>query len=406
MVWRLAFRGLFRNPRRTIVVLAAVSVGIAGCALTISLNSGMAQQMVKTAIATELGHLQIHAPGYEADPELRILLPEGGVRATRAIEARLGDDGVRAWAPRVQGQGLVNSPRASVGVRVVAVDPEAEARVSAYADSMVSGDWLGEPGRVVVGVDLARRLQADLDDKVVLSVQDLAGDLTGRAFRIAGVFKTPSMAVNQSTLLLRIDEAQQLFGLGDQVSEIVVVADADRLVGSLRDSLSRTLGDSAEVRSWQELQPLLVYLVEVMDQLAWAIYGAVFIAMAFGIANVLLMSIYERTREIGVMMAVGMKPRRVVLSVMAESLVVTAVGLGAGLGFGALCIWLLRDGIDLSLYARGLESMGVGSRIVPVLRLNDVLAPAVMAIGAASLASAWPAIRAAGLRPGEALRRV
>ncbi len=408
MIWRLALRGLARNPRRTVVVLTAVAIGIAGCALTISINSGMAHQMVKTAIATELGHLQIHAPGFDADPELRILLPEGGVRASRALEDESGEGGdVRAWAPRVQGQGLVNSPRASVGVRVVAVDPEAEARVSAYAGSIVEGEWLGErAGRAVVGADLARRLRVDVGDKIVLSVQDLTGDLTGRAFRVGGVFKTASLAVNQSTLLIRIDEAQQLFALGDRISEIVVIADSDRDVAALRDQLVSSLGSSAEVRSWEELQPLLVYLVNAMDQMAWAIYGAVFIAMAFGIANVLLMSIYERTREIGVMMAMGMKPVRVVAVVMAESLVVTAVGLATGLGVGILCIWLLRDGIDLSRYAEGLEALGVGSVIVPVVRSNDLLAPAAMAVLAATIASAWPAIRVATLRPGEALRRV
>ena len=408
MIWRLAFRGLRRNPRRTAVVLTAVSVGIAGCALTIAINSGMAHQMVKTAIATELGHLQIHAPGFEAEPELRVLLPDGGVRAARAVEAEMGEDGdVMAWAPRVHGQGLVNSPRASVGVRVVAVQPDAEARVSAYADSLVEGEWLGQRrGRAVIGVDLARRLKVDLGDKVVLSVQDLAGDLTGRAFRIGGIFRTSSLAVNQSTLLIRLEEAQQLFGLGNQISEIVVIADADSVVESLREQIGDVLGASAEVRSWQQLEPMLVYIVTVMDQMAWAIYAAVFIAMAFGIANVLLMSIYERTREIGVMMAVGMRPLRVVLTILAECLVVTGVGLAAGLGAGMLGVWLLRDGIDLSLYAQGLESLGVGSRIVPIIRVTDVLAPAVMAVVAAVLASAWPAIRAAGLRPGEALRRV
>ena len=404
MIWRLAFRGLWRNPRRTVVVLGAVGVGIAGCALTIAINSGMAQQMVKTAIATDLGHLQIHAAGFEADPELGVLLPDGGRRAGGALE---GESRVRAWAPRVKGQGLLNSPRASVGIRVLAVDPSAESRVSAFAPSLVDGEWFGDrAGRTVIGADLARRLKVSVGDKVVLSVQELGGDLSGRAFRVAGIFRTASQPVNRSTALIRLADGQSLFSLGERVSEIVIVADADALVDALRAELGSALGDTVEVRSWKELQPLLVYLVEVMDQIAWAIYAAVFIAMAFGIANVLLMSVYERTHEIGVMLAMGMKPRRVIVVVMAESLVVTAVGLGAGLAVGLLGVWLLRDGIDLSLYAEGLEALGVGARIVPVVRAQDLLAPAVMAIVAATLASAWPALRAAGLRPGEALRRV
>ncbi len=404
MIWRLAFRGLSRNPRRTTVVLATVAIGIAGSSLAIALNSGMAVQMVKTAIATELGHLQIHAAGFEADPELRLLLLDGGVRVASAVEDA---EGVQAWAPRIRGQGLMNSPRASVGVRVIAVEPRVEAQVSAYASSLVEGTWLGDSrGRAVMGVDLARRLRVGIGDKVVLTVQDLGGDLTGQALRVQGLFRTPSRVVNEATVLVRIDEAQQLFGLGRGVSEIVVIADRAQLVASLREALAAALGPAVEVRSWRELQPLLVYMIAVMDQVAWVIYAGVFIAMAFGIANVLLMSIYERTREIGMMMAMGMRPSRVVLSVMVESLVVTGAGLGSGLAAGLLGVWLLRDGLDLSLYAEGLASFGVGSVIVPVVRSNDLLAPAVMALVAAVLASSWPAIRAARLRPAEALRRV
>jgi ABC-type lipoprotein release transport system permease subunit len=386
------------------VVLAAVTVGIAGCSLAIATNSGMAVQMVKTAIATELGHVQIHAPGFDAEPQLRLLLEDGGAVAAQAVEGRAE---VRAWALRVRGQGLMNSPRASVGIRVVAIQPDAEAQISSFASSMTDGEWFGsQSSRVVIGNGVARRLRADPGDKVVLSVQDLAGDLTGQAFRIGGVFRTSSKAVNDTTVLVRLDEAQRLFGLAGGVSELILVAEDFQAVDSLAEVLAVSLGETAEVRSWKQLQPLLVYMVDAMDQMAWVMYAGVFIAMGFGIANVLLMSISERTREIGVMMAMGMKPRRVVLSIVLESMIVTGLGLALGLALGFFCVWLLQGGIDLSLWADGLENLGVGAVIVPVIRLNDVVAPVVLASVAALLASTWPAVRAAGLRPGEALRRV
>ena len=404
MIWRLAWRGLWRNPRRTLLVIASVAVGIAGCFVTIAINSGMGAQMVETAIQTELGHVQIHVAGFEADPELRRTLPNGASRSTGALQTI---EHVRAWSRRIRGQGLVNSPRASVGVRVVAVEPAREAQVSSLARSIVLGSWLGEePRRIVVGVDLAKRLRVGIGSKVVLSVQDLAGDLTGQAFRVGGLLRTASREHNLGIVLLPLAEAQALFGLGDAVSEIVLVADTRRDVESVRSTLVLALGKEVEVRSWDELQPRLVFMVDTFDQMAWVIYAGVFIAMAFGIANVLLMSVYERTREIGVMMAMGMRPARVVITVVAESLVVTLLGLGFGLGIGVGSVLLLSDGIDLSLFAAGLETMGVGTRIVPVLRANDVVAPLAMAVLAATLASAWPAMRAASLRPSQALRRV
>jgi putative ABC transport system permease protein len=386
------------------VVLVAVAVGISGCFLTIAINAGLAAQMVDTAIETGLGHVQIHAAGFAADPEVRIVLAEDGSVEMAALAAT---PGVRASARRVLGEGLLSSTHASVGVRVVAVEPDNEPKVSNFASSVVAGEWFGKgSARVVVGRDLAEQLRVGLGSKVVLSVQDVGGDLTGNAFRVAGLMQTSSREVNQRTVLMHLDQAQTLFDIGRGISEIVLVADARRDVVSVRTQLTEVLGERVEVRSWDQLEPLLVYLVDVMDQMAWVIYAGVFIAMAFGIANVLLMSVYERTREIGVMMAMGMRARRVVTSVVIESMFVTALGLAVGMGVGWIGVLMLSDGIPLGAFGAGLDEFGIQPQIVPVLRANDIAAPVLMALVAALLASAWPAIRVSGLRPSEALRRV
>ena len=403
MVLRLAWRNAWRNARRTGVVVAAVSIGIAGALLTMALNYGMIFQMVETAIESDLGHLQIHAAGFDANPELSVRLPDGA----RAEVARLEvEGGVRAFARRVRGEGLVSSPRASAGVRVVAVEPEREARITRIVDSITAGSYLdGDARRVLLGAELARRLEVGVGDKVVLSVQDLSGELTGEALRVGGVFETPSAALDESTLFLRLSEGQALFGLGDAVSEVVAVAHRRSRVGELRDRLAAELGDAAEVRSWEELQPALVYMIDVFDQTSWLIYAAVFVAMAFGIANVLLMTVYERTREIGIMRAIGFGRGRLVATLLAEALVVTSVGLALGFALALGCIAGLGDGLDLSYFARGLGKFGVGSRIVPVLRPSDFTIPVGVAVVTAALAAAWPAWRAVRLRPAEAVRQ-
>lgn len=404
MIWRLAWRGLLRNPRRTLVVVTAVAVGISGCFLAIAINSGMALQMVETAIETGLGHVQIHAVGFDADPELRLMLAEGAALEMAALERT---EGVRASARRVRGQGLLSSPRASVGVRVVAVEPDSERAVSNFQQSLVAGAWLGhDRRRIVIGQGLAEQLRVDVGSKIVLSVQDAAGDLTGNAYRVGGLVKTAAREVNERTVLLRLDEAQALLGIGEGVSEIVLVAEERGRVDRVRAALSGALVGRAEVRSWEELQPMLVYLVSVMDEMGRVIYAGVFIAMAFGIANVLLMSVYERTREIGVMMAMGMRSTRVVASVVIESLLVTILGVGIGVAIGGVAVAALSDGIPLGRFATGLDSFGLQTRIIPVLRAADLVAPLAMAVVVAVLASTWPAMRAASLRPSEALRRV
>jgi ABC-type antimicrobial peptide transport system permease subunit len=138
--------------------------------------------------------------------------------------------------------------------------------------------------------------------------------------------------------------------------------------------------------------------------MAWALYVTIFIAMAFGIANVLLMAIFERIREIGILLAVGLSRSRLVTMVIAESLFVTFLGLIIGFGLAGLFLFLLSDGIDLSAWAEGMNAYGMGTRIVPVLGLEDFTIPTGVALLTALLASAWPAIRAARLRPAEAVR--
>jgi len=401
LVLRLAWRNAWRSPRRTGILVTAVAVGISGTLLTMALNFGLIFQMVDTAIATELGHIQIHAAGFDANPELSVGLADGG---REAIEVLREADGVRAFSRRVRGEGLVSSPRSSAGVRVVGIEPELEAKITLVAASVTAGAYLdGTRRRLLMGEHLARRLEVGVGDKVVLSVQNLEGDLSGEALRVGGLFRTTSRPLDSGVVFVSLDESQALLGLDDTVTEVVAVASTRAGVPALRQRIEQRLA-GAEVRSWDQLQPVLVYIVDVFDQSALLIYAAVFVAMAFGIANVLLMTIYERTREIGIMTAIGLSRWRLVATIVSEALVVTLAGLLVGFGVALLAVWGLRDGIDLAGFADGLEAFGVGSRIVPVLRQSDFTAPLLVALVTAVLASAWPAWRAVRLRPAEAVR--
>jgi ABC-type lipoprotein release transport system permease subunit len=400
---RIAWRNTGRNLRRTAIVVGAVLVGISGTVLTMGLDNGLVFQMVETAISTDLGHIQVHAAGFAEDPDLAHSLDDGGAAAATALR-ELPD--VEAWSRRVRGEGLVYSPRASAGVRVVGIEPAQEARVSVVAGSIREGSYLGgERRRVLLGAALAERLEVGVGDKIVLSAQDVSGELTGEAFRVGGLYRTASRDFDAGTLFLPLADAQRLFGLGDAVSEVVVIAKRREAVAELRDALRARLGPGAEVRSWDELQPLLVYMIDLMDQSAWIVYAAVFVAMAFGIANVLLMAVYERMRELGVLAAIGMRPRRVVLMIVAESVFLTGLGLVLGFAAAGAGVAALGDGLDLSFFAEGLEAYGIGSRIAPVVRPYDLLVPSAVALLTAVAASLWPALHAVRLRPAETLRR-
>ncbi|MFP8878020.1 MAG: FtsX-like permease family protein [Myxococcota bacterium] len=403
MSLRMAWRNVWRNPRRSAVVVTAVAVGIGGALIAMSFNYGMIVQMVDTAIGTELGHIQIHARGYDANPELRVRMRDGGERSGQILGLNRG---VLAFSRRVRGEGLVTSAQASVGVRVVGVEPESESNISIVSSSITAGSYLdGTKRRVIIGERLAQRLHVEVGDKIVLSVTDMAGDITGAGVRVGGIFHTPSAVLDSGTLFLPLAESQALLGLGDAISEIVIVGKNSSSVDRLHDSLVASL-DELEVRSWKQLQPGLDNMVTIFDQMGLFIYGAVFVAMLFGIANVLLMTIYERVREIGILMAIGMPRSRLAMSIVFESLIVTLVGLAIGFAIALVFFLLLRDGIELSSFAAGLEEFGIGQRIRPVLRSSDFGFPTLVAFLTAAIASAWPAYRATRFRPAEAVRHV
>lgn len=403
MLLQMAWRNLWRNPRRTVVVLTSISVGIAGCVLSMAINLGMVAGMVETAIRSGLGHIQVHAPGWDANPELEVRILDGGASIGRALDDIAEID---HWAPRLRAQGLVASSRASVGVAIAGVDPERERWISAAAESVLEGHWLGEPNRLVLGYKLAQRLDAEVGTKLVVSVQDLDGELTGRAFRVVGLLRSGSRDLDDGVAFIRLEDAQALLQMGDAVSEIAVVTPNRKYVAAIQRQLAERLGTGAEVRTWEQLEPILVYMVQSFDSMAWVVYAAVFIAMAFGIANVLLMAVFERTREIGMMRAIGMSQARVVGMVVLESSFVTAFGLVIGVVLGVLGVYLLRDGIDLSLWADSLDEYGIDPFIMPALRGRDLVAPVLIGGITAVLSSFWPALRAGRARPADALRRI
>jgi ABC-type lipoprotein release transport system permease subunit len=385
-------------------VVTAVAVGIAGAVLTMAINYGMVVQMVETAIATDLGHVQIHDPAWVDDPGIDHRLADGGRDVVAALDAR---DDVRAFSPRLRGQALIFSPRASSGVALVGVDPEREPGVTIVPDSVTEGAYLGPASRgLLIGEALAKRLHVGVGDKLVVSVQDVHGDLTGEAYRVRGLFRTASRDFDAGHAFVRLEEAQALFGVGGDVSEVAVLARERRDVPRLRDELAAALGPGVSVRSWDQSQPLLQYMVDLFDEVGWIVYAAVFVAMAFGIANVMLMAVHERIREIGIITAVGMHPDRLVALVCIESLMLTVLGLFVGLGLALGGVAALDDGIDLSRWAEGLEAYGIGTRIVPTLRADDLTVPMLAALVTAVVASLWPALRAARLRPAEAVRHL
>ncbi len=407
---RIAWRNLWRGWRRSAVVVTAITIGLWGMLVLVAWSVGMMKQMTDVAVRTQLGHLAVHAEGYNASPDPERSIPDSGRRIVEELSTR---GGVHA-APRLQGGGLIQSARRSSRAALVGVVPALERDVSSVADSLIAGSYLDPPsGRtnrpILIGAELAERLRVGLGDKVVMRVP---GDYGLGAFRVAGIYRTVSDAFDEVFVFVALEDAQRLLDVGDRVTAVVAALD-DPDAGPMVQSWAQTrLGEvlpeqRLEVLTWQDREPRLATMLDVMDNFRWIFYAVVFVAMAFGIANVLLMSVYERIREFGVMRSLGLQARRLIALVLLEALLLTGAGTLVGLGIGIpVVLWVGEVGVELTLFSDALRDYGIGVRMYPAVELADVLIPVTLAIVTAVLSALWPALKAARLRPAEALRHV
>jgi ABC-type lipoprotein release transport system permease subunit len=411
MLLKLAFRNLGRGWRRSAITMAAVALGLTLAILMIGWTRGMMFQLSDNAIHIQLAHLALQRPGYQQNPDVqRNLGQDGGL-----LLDQVRGPGRNASA-RLRGEGVIQSARRGLRVAVIGVDPADEATVSVVPGAVVEGSFLaGSPDPrpralppVVIGRGLAERLRVGLGDKVVIQVPGEGG--LG-AFRVRGVYRTNSSEFDRSAAYLRFEAARRLFAV-EGPTEIAVTLDRPAGIREVHAELVsqlEALPGVAEVAvlRWDEREPRIAAMLDLAGSIYWMLYSILFVAMAFGIANSMLMAVYERIREFGVLRSLGLSAKRLVALVVVESVVLTLAGTALGLLIGLPIVWWLgRVGIDLSVYSSALEGYGIGSTIYLKAGIEDVVIPVGVALITAVVAAIWPALKAARLRPAEALRAV
>jgi len=401
---RIAVRNVARGWRRSLIVLLSIGVGLSGCLFVVAWSKGLVHQMADNAVKIQLAHMAVQAPGYRDNPDVRYNLPDYDAIAKTARSQA----GVHA-SPRLRGEGLVQTARKSVLAVMIGVRPGDEAEVSVVPSSIVEGSFLrtGSGARrlppVVIGVKMAGEMRAEIGDKLVLHVP---GDAGLGAFRVSGLYRTASSEFDGVAVFLRLRDAQRLFGVGDAATEVAIVLDDEKTVDAVQARLQEALGSGVEVLTWRERARRLASMLDLMGDLSWIFYATVFVAMAFGIANTMLMAVYERLREFGVMRSLGLSRARLMMLIALESAALTLAGTGIGLGTGfALVGWLGKRGIDLSMFSDALESYGIGTRVFLHAGWEDALTPLALALVTGVVAAVWPGVRAIRMRPAEALRR-
>lgn len=404
VLFRLAWRNLWRNHRRTIIMLAAVGVGVWAMIFMTALTRGLVDQMIIDSIGVLPGHVQMHHPDFQDDPSISNRIPYREAE----LQEKFAGAGFRAWASRVRVPAVISSERESRGVTLLGVDPAAERDISFFDYDEVDGRYLADASDqgIVIGRKLAETLETRVGKRVVLMSQDPDNDIADRGFRVIGLYTATTKAVEESYAYVGKSTAQELLNIGDTTTEVVFLGDDYRDIEGTYEAVGSAVDDSVSVLRWYEIDTYLGTMMRVMDGFVFIWVVVIFMALSFGLVNTLVMAVFERVREIGLMLALGMKPGSILGQILIESMLLLTLGLVVGNALAWATVVPLEDGIDISIVAEGMEMWGASSMLYPRLYASDMLLATGVVLLLGFLASLAPAWRASRYKPVEAITKV
>ncbi|MDA0679167.1 MAG: FtsX-like permease family protein [Proteobacteria bacterium] len=400
----LASRNLWRNYRRTIIMLVAISVGAWAMIFMTALMRGMVNEMLRDGIRSLPGLVQVHNSAYRDDPSINNLVSMTDIE----IETTFAAAGIERYATRVRVPAIISSERESRGVTLLGVDPLRERSIEAVGSVIAEGRGLEsiDDNGIVIGKKLAGKLDTEIGKRIVLMSQDPDNEVADRGFRVVGLFEANLAAQEEAFVFAGRTVVQKMLGIDGRVSEIALTGDDYRNVELLLADTRRLMDGRDEVLSWQELDTFLGTMLGVMDGFVLVWIVVIFLALSFGLVNTLVMAVFERVREIGLMLALGMRPSGIMLQIIFESLLLLMLGLSIGNALAYASVIPLKDGLDISVVAEGMEMFGAASVLYPEIQVNDVVLANVVVLTLGLIASLSPAWRASRYEPVKAITKV
>ena len=402
MLLSLAWRNVWRNHKRSMIIVLSIAFGLWGGLFSDAIMLGMMDSVVETAIKRDLAHIQIHKVDYSKEKNINNYIPDGEKVLLQCKEI----PGVAAVSARTLIEGMAASPSSSFGVRIIGIDPDAARRVTNMYSSVQEGSYFESDKRnpIVIGKKLAERLNLKIHSKVILSFQDLQGNITYIACRVSGIFKTSSSQFDGMNVYLRQKDIFRILDSPPIFHEIALRVESPQQFKSIARKLKERFA-LLDVKDWQEIAPELAYLSDMTITYSYVFVAIILLALLFGITNTMLMSVVDRIREFGVLIAIGMKKTRVFIMIILETIFLSLTGglLGILLGVASISVFA-HTGIDLSAIAYSLESFGASTMLYPYLPVAMYVILTVMIIIAANIAALFPAWKATHLVPSEAIR--
>ncbi len=400
-LFKMAWRNVLRNRRRSTVTIAAMAFALFVECLYSGLIPGYMNAMLEDITQLELGDLQIHAEGYRNSPSLYTTIEDPG-----AVVARIEALGYAA-APRLLGGGLAASGEYSAGVALRAVDVARDAAVCGVSGRIGAGEWLdpADPKGVVLGKFLARTLNASPGSEVLLLSQGIDGSMANELYTVRGVLGSVAEATDRVTIYMTQGAFRDLMVMPTGAHEIVVRLPQGTLLADAATALTEAVPEH-EVRTWKQLMPIIAQMLDSVQGMIFVLYFIIYVAVGILILNAMLMAVFERIKEFGVLKAIGAGPGRVFGLILIESAIQTGIAIVIGLTAALPGMWWIGNkGIDFGALG-GMNMMGISMRKMwfGVYDAQTLAGPLVMLVVVVSMAVLYPAVKAAWISPVQAMR--
>jgi putative ABC transport system permease protein len=402
-VARIAWRNLWRNRRRTWLTSGGIAFAVWLLVFAMSMQDGTFEIMIDNGARLALGHVQIQHPGYQDDPRI-----EFTIHNTDDLLARVEViDGVTIASARAQGFALVSVGERSFGAQVMGVDAAREARWSSLPGMVSAGRYLKGRGEAYIGSVLARNLGATVGDEIVLLGTAREGGVAAMIATIVGLFSSGQTALDRGVVQIPIDDFREAWELApDEAHSIVILADTVGDSVEVARQLKPQPGEDWVALDWRELMPEAVQTIDIKLIGALLFFGLVAIIVTFSVVNTFMMTVFERTAEFGMLMAIGMKPGRIMGQLSLEALFLALLGVVVGVGIAlAVLLPLAEFGMPLPADATEmLRQYNIPDRMYPRFSLDAATAASVIMLLGTQLAALIPALRVRRMRPVDALR--
>ena len=410
LIIKLAWRNLWRNKRRTIITISSICFGLVLALVFIGLGDGTYGTMIDSAARLGSGHITLEHPDYRSSLLTRLTL-----QSTEELTKHFKEIyEIEGWAPRILGQAMLSTSYGSVGAAFIGVDPEREKENTLFIDKITEGRYLEDAaGRgVLIGTKMAQRLNVAIGSKMVITANNLHGEIAAELLRVVGIFETGSEMIDGYICQITLERAQALLAMKEgEITQLALFITNQRATDRVIEHLKRILADTNEVAvlSWREVMPELASYVELDGTSNYIFQIIIFIIIAAGILNTILMSVMERQFEFGVLLCLGMKPRNLLFLILTESMLLGLLGIPVGTVMGLLCNqYFTVKGFDMTLFTgENLDISGVA--LDPILYADlypdHLIITVALVFLLTVLVGIYPAIKATRSEPIETLKK-